>query len=170
MSDWVLFVLFELLAVVGGVFGTLIGFGVMGRTGADPAAYQRWYEQAGWRLRWLGPMMLLVAASLPVAFGVAPSTPWAEHLVGWSLFVGFAVVVVVTWKREPAVGWPVGALAWLGFAVASLTLGGVVAGLAESVGLDVSLHRAWVLPGSLVAGAVLARVLSVWSARQRTSE
>ncbi len=110
MSDWVLFVLFELLAVVGGVFGTLIGFGVMGRTGADPAAYQRWYEQAGWRLRWLGPTMLLVAASLPVAFGVAPSTPWAEHLVGWSLFVGLAVVVVATWKREPAVGWPVGAL------------------------------------------------------------
>jgi len=161
---WPLLALMEFAMVFGGGVCTLIGFRLILVDRPDPFSYRRWYDRSGRYLMFLGPVMLVLAIALPLAFGIVPAPPWVAKALVLAVGAGFVVFVVATWKAEPPVLWPKGVFGWLGYLFTALCFSAVLAGILGEIGIEI----AWKGPAFLalyVFGLVLARTLSVWMAR-----
>ena len=158
--DPVLLVLLEAAAILGGVFGTLVGYRVVRGSRASERAYAAWYARHGRHLKWIGPWSLFAAAAMPV-IARDPIEPTGK-LLGVLLVVGLVAIVVRTWRPGPPVARPRGVIAVAEFALGALLYGGVLAGAVAELGIE--LEGAGIAI-ALVCGAVIQRVLDVWFAR-----
>ena len=162
-------VLLELGLLLGGVFGSLLAYGVYRPATRDGPAYRAWYAGAGRRLRLLGPLCLLGAAALPAVegYGNGPYRSASGLLLG-AFVLGCAVYGVRTWRPEPPAPWPRNIVGWLGYAWTSFVLGGVAAGAAASAGIHLSFSTEFALFVPL--GLVAARVVTIWYSRHMAWE
>lgn len=47
------------IPLLGGLYGTLLGFRVIGKAAGEDPKYDAWHERFGQHLKWLGPLILI---------------------------------------------------------------------------------------------------------------
>ncbi len=164
---WFLLVLMELMMLIGGVFGCLVGFRVYNGDGRDPAAWERWYRQVGHWFRYLGPFFLWMAVILPVVSLKPPwLPPWAPGACAISVLVLGLAFAAATWRSTPKVGWPKGFAGWVGFLwLEPLVWSGIAMGALDFIGVDVPPVKEQPLWAWYLGGLAVARLRQLWFTR-----
>lgn len=165
--DIVLLALMELMMLLVGVFGCLVGFRFYNGDGCDPVAWDRWYRGIGHWFRFIGPFCLLLALVLPLVFLRPAWLPtWAPGAGAIGALALVLVFAAATWRATPKVGWPKGFVGWVTFLwLEPLIWSGIAMGILDFAGFDlppVSEQPMWAW---YLGGLAVARLRQVWFTR-----